>query len=431
MLIDESRFQSIFLPPFLPPNMKVKFYLDVQKKTRHGDRPVYMYITYEGKRIRKPVANVHTSEKYWDDEKARVIRGGRPDHLDEIKSFNNRLEFIRAQVKLIDQEAFERRIKLTEKYIVERLNDESLVKSDQYDFFKATETYLGSIKSVKAGRTITGKKTVFNFLKEFESNCSYQLTFPQMNLEFFEALRKYAFEKRKIGDNYFAKIIAVLKTFLNWAYERDYIKHQEFKKFKASERETEIISLTLEEFLALYNHTFKSSRLDRVRDVFVFGCSSGLRFSDLASLQTSNIQGDFIVKNIQKTKENSMIPLNKYSSGVLAKYKDSIHEPLPKVSAQKFNVYLKECCKETGIDAVVTITKFSGGSRKTSSHPKYELIASHAARKTFATLSLLMGVPERVVRNITGHKKEEDFKRYVNFSKEYQKKQMDEVWDKF
>jgi site-specific recombinase XerD len=410
--------------------MKVKFYLDTQKKTRHGDNPVYMYITFDNKRIRKPVTNVHTNEKAWDDEKQKIRRPTKPDLFDEVKAFNNRLDFIKAQIAVIDQESFDRRIKLSEKYILERLNDESLIKTDQYDFFTASVKYLESIRPVKAGRTITNKTTVFNFLKEFQRVTSYELTFHQMNIEFFDALRKYAFEKKKIGDNYFAKIIAVLKTFLNWAYERDYIKHQEFKKFKASERETEVICLTLEEFLALYNHKFKSNRLARVRDVFVFGCSSGLRFSDLASLQPSNIQGDFIVKNIQKTKENSMIPLNKYSLGVLTKYKDSIHDPLPKVSAQKFNVYLKECCKEAGIDAAVTITKFSGGSRKTSSHPKYELMASHAARKTFATLSLLMGVPERVVRNITGHKKEENFKRYVNFTKEYEKKQMDEVWDK-
>jgi site-specific recombinase XerD len=50
--------------------------------------------------------------------------------------------------------------------------------------------------------------------------------------------------------------------------------------------------------------------------------------------------------------------------------------------------------------------------------------------RTFATLSLLMGMPERVVRNITGHKKEETFKRYVNFTKEYEKQQMEKVWDK-
>jgi integrase len=410
--------------------MNISFYLNTQLKTRHGDHPVYMYITYDGKRIRKPVNKVHTSQKLWDEEKQRIRRPAKADQLDETKSFNKRLEFIEVQVKLIDQEAFDRRIKLTEKYIIDRLMDESLVKMDQFDFFKAADQYLQSIKSVKAERTITGKKTVFNFLKQYQADTGNELTFHQMNITFFEDLRHYAFEKKKIGDNYFAKIIAVLKTFLNWAFERDYIKHEAFKKFQASERETEIICLTLEEFVSLYSHTFKSKRLDRVRDVFVFGCSTGLRFSDLVSLKPSNIQGDFIVKNIQKTQENIMIPLNKYSVGILKKYQDTIYETLPKVSHQKFNEYLKECCKEAGIDSTITITRFSGSHRKTTSHPKYELITSHAARKTFATLSLLMGMPERIVRNITGHKKEENFKKYVNFTKEYEKQQMNDVWDK-
>jgi len=261
-------------------------------------------------------------------------------------------------------------------------------------------------------------------------------------MEFFEALRKYAFQERKvldkegepkdgtIEDNYFAKIVAVLKTFLNWALERDYLKDQTFKKFKASERETEVICLAMDEFLTLYNHEFKTKRLSQVRDVFVFGCSTGLRFSDLISLRAAHIQGDFIVKNIQKTQENNMIPLNKYSKGVLKKYKDTAFETLPLVSHQKFNEYLKECCKDAGINTPTTITRFSGGKRKSSTHPKYELITSHVARKTFITLSLLMGVPERVVRNTSGHKKEENFKRYVNFTKEYEKQQLDKGWDK-
>ncbi|NOS93003.1 MAG: site-specific integrase [Cyclobacteriaceae bacterium] len=409
--------------------MNISFYLNTQLKTRHGDHPVYMYITYNGKRIRKPVNKVHANSQYWDDLKQRIKRPAKADPLDETKSFNKRLEFIEAQVKLIDQEAFDRRIKLTEKYIIDRLMDESLVKIDQFDFFKAADQYLQSIKSVKAERTITGKRTVFNFLKEYQDSTGNEITFHQMNVQFFEELRHYAFEKKKIGDNYFAKIIAVLKTFLHWSFERDYIKHESFKKFQAPERENEIICLTLEELMALCNHTFKSKRLDRVRDVFVFGCSTGLRFSDLVSLKPSNIQGDFIVINIQKTRENSVIPLNKFSAGILEKYKDTVYETLPKVSHQKFNSYLKECCKEAGIDTIVTITRFSGGHRQTTAHPKYELITSHAARKTFATLSLLMGMPERVVRNITGHKKEESFKRYVNFTKEYEKQQMNKVWD--
>lgn len=422
--------------------MQVKFYLNNQKTTKYGDRPVYMYITYDGNRIRKPVPGVHVSEKNWDDEKEKIKKPAKSDPFDETKSFNQRIDFIRAQVRIIHQEAFDRRVKLTDKYILDRLNEESLVKADQNDFFKVVDQYMESIKPVKAGRTLLGKTTVFNFLKSFQEDTSYPLSFHKMDLEFFEALRKYAFQDRKIRDkegkmksaiiedNYFSKIISVLKTFLNWAFDRDYIKDQTYRKFKASERETEVICLTLDEFLALYNHEFKLKRLAQVRDVFVFGCSTGLRFSDLMSLDASHIQGDFIVKNIQKTQENGTIPLNKYSKGILKKYKDTVHETLPRVSAQKFNEYLKECCEDAGIDTPVTITRFSGSKRKHYTHPKYELITSHAARKTFTTLSLLMGVPERVVRNITGHKKEENFRRYVNFTKEFEKQQMDKIWDK-
>jgi integrase len=401
-----------------------------------------MYITYDGNRIRKPVPGVHASEKNWDDEKQKIRRPLKPDPFDESKSFNQRLDFVKAQIKMIQQEAFDRRVKLTDKYILDRLNDESLVKADHNDFFKIAEQYIDSIKPVKANRTIVNKSTVFNFLKTFQEDKSYPLSFHKMDMDFFEALRKYAFQERKIldkdgkridatiEDNYFAKIIAVLKTFLTWAFERDYIRDQTFKKFKSSERITEVICLTLDEFLALYNHDFKSKRLAQVRDVFVFGCSTGLRFSDLISLNASHIQGDFIVKNIQKTQENSMIPLNKYSKSILKKYKDTVHEILPKVSQQKFNEYVKECCKDAKIDTPITITRFSGSKRKHYTYPKHELITSHAARKTFTTLSLLMGVPERVVKNITGHKKEENFKRYVNFTKEYEKQQLEKVWDK-
>lgn len=409
--------------------MQIKFYLNNQKTTRHGDRPVYMYITYDGKRIRKPVSGVHAKEKSWDESKGRIKRPPRANPFGEVESFNNRLDFIETQIKLINQKAFDRRLRLTERYILDRLNDEELIKSDKHDFFTVANQYIETIKPIKSERTIRGKVTVFNFLREFQKSASNEISFQQMNVEFFEALRKYAFERKKIGDNYFAKIIAVLKTFLNWAFERDYIHDHAFKKFKATERETEIICLTHTEFLNLYKYQFKSKRLSHVRDVFIFGCSTGLRFSDLVSLRPSDIQGEFIVKNIQKTQENSMIPLNKYSKEILKRYANTVHEILPKISHQKFNQYLKECCQEVGIDAPITITRFSGSKRKHVVYPKYERITSHTARKTFTTLSLLMGVPERVVKNITGHKKEENFKRYVNFTKEFEKNQMDQAWN--
>jgi integrase len=388
-----------------------------------------MYITFDGNRIRKPVSGVHCHEKNWDAKKQRIKKSNKADPFDEVNSFNNRLDYVATRLNLIKQSAFDRRARLTEKFILDRLGDDSLLKSDRYDFFAIVDQYMESIKPVKAPRTMLGKKSVFNFLRDFEKDEQFMISFDIMNQKFFEDLRSYAFDTRKIEDNYFAKIVAVLKTFLNWAFDCDYLKDQVYKKFKATEKETEVICLTLEEFLALHSYEFKSARLQHVRDVFIFGCSTGLRFSDLISLKPSHVNEDFIVKNIQKTKEHIMIPLNKYSREIITRYADSPRSPLPKVSHQKFNKYIKECCEQVGIDTPVTITRFSGGTRKEKTFPKHKLITSHVARKTFTTLSLILGVPERIVKSITGHKKEENFKRYVNYTKEFEKSQVEKVWN--
>jgi integrase len=58
------------------------------------------------------------------------------------------------------------------------------------------------------------------------------------------------------------------------------------------------------------------------------------------------------------------------------------------------------------------------------------LITSHTARKTFVTNSLVLGMKEMVVRNITGHKDEASFKRYVDIAEDFKQKEMDNTWNK-
>ncbi|UWX55735.1 hypothetical protein NYZ99_04735 [Maribacter litopenaei] len=62
--------------------------------------------------------------------------------------------------------------------------------------------------------------------------------------------------------------------------------------------------------------------------------------------------------------------------------------------------------------------------------PKWKLITSHTARKTFVTNSLVLGMKEMVVRNITGHRKEESFRRYVKIAEDLKKSEMDNTWGK-
>jgi hypothetical protein len=71
-----------------------------------------------------------------------------------------------------------------------------------------------------------------------------------------------------------------------------------------------------------------------------------------------------------------------------------------------------------------------GQKRIDKTLPKYKLITSHTARKTFVTNSLILGMKEMVVRNITGHKKEDSFRKYVKIADDHKQKEMDNTWNK-
>lgn len=217
---------------------------------------------------------------------------------------------------------------------------------------------------------------------------------------------------------------------MSWGEERNYHTNTQYSKFKASEEEIEVIFLNTEELMTLYNFDFKSDRLSKVRDFYCFGCFTGLRFSDIQNLKPSNINDDYIKLNIKKTKQTDhVIPLNKFSQGILDKYKDTPFEPLPSISSQKLNKYIKECCKEIGLDTPVTITRYVGSQRIDTTMPKYELITSHTARKTFAAVSLILGMTERFVKSVTGYKRDASFNRYVKIAEQEVKKQMENTWD--
>lgn len=82
-----------------------------------------------------------------------------------------------------------------------------------------------------------------------------------------------------------------IKVFMNEAVERGLTRNLEFrnKKFKIIEEETENIYLSEDEIKKIYELDLSDNkRLDRVRDLFIIACYSGLRFSDLIQLRDEN-----------------------------------------------------------------------------------------------------------------------------------------------
>jgi integrase len=410
--------------------MKVSFNLRKDKIDKQGLMPVRMVVAHNGIRIRKVVSNVKVKEKDWIKKTQRVKSPLKSEEYNYHIEFNKIIEDLDIKIKEIFRFILLNNINPTQDYLLKKIESSDEVHLT-FDFMTCFQEFIDKNKSIKAERTIKSYVTTKNYIQDYVDYFDALLNFEDVDFNFFEKFRIYSFDIKKAKNNYFSKLIGVLKTFMNWAYEKEYHSNLGFKKFKVKEDDTEVIYLTMEELMHLYKFEFDSDRLNHVRDVYCFGCFTGLRFSDIKLLRTPNVFEDHLLLNIVKTKTiGHKVPLNIYSKSILEKYKDTIYEPLPVISSQKFNKYIKECCQEVEINTPTTITRYIGQKRIDKVVPKYEIITSHTARKTFVTNSLVLGMKEMIVRNITGHKKEETFRRYVKIAEDFKKQEMDNTWNK-
>jgi integrase len=318
---------------------------------------------------------------------------------------------------------------LTEKLVVEFLAGKEFRKTTNFDFNTAFKEFLDVTKTSRALATYKNRNTVYEFLVKYQTHTKIKLTLHDIDSAFFDRLTDYAYNVRKTRTNYFAKIVAVLKSFLNWAAERDYYTGTKHRKFLAPEKNIDIVFLTVEEFQKLSSKVFEDLKLDRVRDIFCFGCLTGLRFSDLMQLRRDHLKNGYIEKIIQKVKEPAKIPILPQTQKIIDKYAHPVNV-LPRISNQKFNDYIKDCCEEAEIKEITTITNFIGTNIEEITKPKYELITAHTSRKTFITLSFYLGMEVKVIKSITGHTQDKTFDKYLNIADGMKKSELEKAWGK-
>jgi integrase len=190
----------------------------------------------------------------------------------------------------------------------------------------------------------------------------------------------------------------------------DYTK----KSFKKPNEESFSIYLNESELSLLYNKSGLPLYLERVRDLFLIGCYTGLRFSDLTQLKKENITAENTINiTTQKTNQKVVVPIHPVVKEIFKKY----DYKLPKMpSNQKFNEYLKEVAKLAGLKEPVTIESTKGSFRVSETTEKYNLVTSHTARRSFATNAFLSDMPSISIMKITGHKTESAFMKYIKMS---------------
>lgn len=228
------------------------------------------------------------------------------------------------------------------------------------------------------------------------------------------------------------KQIAYLKWFLRWCRKKGYCSNNEFEDFNPKLKSTpkKVIFLTWDELTRLREYAIPATKqyLERVRDVFLFQCFTSLRYSDVCNLRRSDIKENHIEVTTVKTADSLVIELNDHSRAILEKYKGVAFEGdkvLPVVSNQKMNDYLKELSKLAGLDEPIRETYYKGSERIDLVTPKYELMSTHAGRRTFICNALALGIPAQVVMKWTGHSDYKAMKPYIDIADDIKANAMD------
>lgn len=267
--------------------------------------------------------------------------------------------------------------------------------------------------------TIEKFAAVKNHLKNFRSELSFDFFDEEGLTEYVQYLR----DVREMRNSTIGKQLSFLKWFLRWSFKQGMHSNNAYDTFKPKLKDTQkkIIFLTWEELNRLREFKIPPTKqaLERVRDVFLFQCFTGLRYSDVFNLRRSDIKGDHIEVTTVKTSDSLIIELNDHSKAILEKYKDVEFEndkALPVITNQKMNDYLKELAELAEINEPVRQTYYKGNERIDEVTPKYALLGTHAGRRTFICNALALGIPPQVVMKWTGHSDYKAMKPYIDIA---------------
>ncbi|OQX73741.1 MAG: hypothetical protein B6D64_13505 [Bacteroidetes bacterium 4484_276] len=370
----------------------------------------------------------------WDMETQRAknnIRGNKP-LADRLKSINIQLERYDTKLAEILTSWKVQKIPVTVAGLRGELDKEfkKEPKTRKTDFFGFIQNHIDTVKFTRttppkpiSKLTLVKYRNTFRILRDFsERNYKGKLDFKDIDMGFYYDFVEFLQKQYGHTPNTIGKHIKVIKLFMREATDAGINKNMAFenRKFAAMTEAVEHAYLNERELTQLWELDLTGNkRLDAVRDLFLIGCYTALRFSDFTAIQPENIidtgKGKALKIKTYKTNQLVYIPLHWRVEAILKKYDN--HLPRA-ITNQKMNEFLKELGKMAGIDTPFEINKTKAGVRYSVTKPKYELITTHTARRSAATNMFKAGVSSIAIMKLTGHKTESVFLKYINITEE-------------
>jgi site-specific recombinase XerD len=371
--------------------IKILFYIRKTKTNSEGLAPIYMRVTVNGNRF-ETATSQYVDIGMWSNESMSLVGKSK-----DVKTLNDFLQTLRSKALSIQKKLITTDTHIT---IQEFAKEWHGVKEKPKMLLEIFQQHNEQVKALIGSqyssatwrRYVTSHDHTLHFL-QYKYDIS-DIPVDKIKYQFITDYEFWLKSIRKCNHNSTIKYLTNFKKIINICLKNNWIERNPFVGFKMTKKEVERPFLTQEELQILATKQFTMTRIEQIRDVFLFCCYTGLAYVDICKLKRSEIaigvDGEkWIFTHRQKTETSSRIPLLPPALKLIEKYQDSpeciIKDRLfPVMSNQKMNLYLKEIADACGIDKNFT---------------------THTARHTFATtVTLTNGVPLETVSKMLGHR---------------------------
>jgi len=414
------------LPIPLPINTiimgEIRYFLNKSKGTKES-RPIMLSYHFNGQRLFYYTGKKANEDMFDPDKKSPVTSG------DERLNINSLLKTIRDTVGEIENKAKAGGEAVTAKLIRDGLNEKIKAKpqnkADTVTLTKYFDEYIAEIPNKinqRTGRPL-GKtsyekySTTKRLFLEFCKKEGREFDFCDIDSELYNKFSSFLIKDKNYSVNTYGRAVKFLKTVLFAAANKGYNKNTSFvKAIQGVTEKADSVYLTESELQKIYELDLSAQpTLDQIRDMFLIGCWTGLRFSDFSQIKQDDVRDNRIRVLTQKTTQRVTIPAHPVVKSILEKYGYILPKP---ISKDYFNENLKNIASKADINETFVRRITKGGETLRISKEKFNFVSTHTARRSFATNMFLRGVPPSIIMGITGHATESQFFLYIKIDEE-------------
>ena len=282
-------------------------------------------------------------------------------------------------------------------------------------FSEFIEDYVNKKSKRKAESFVNQYKVLINHLNNFSEQYNANIYTNSITEDFIDDFIEYL-EERNLKINTIKGLVDKVKAMARKAGSYGYSVDSSYDDVTLHEEESFSVYLSMNDISRIYYYQGLTKFQERIRDLFVIGCLTALRYSDYSTLNESNFYDGYIIKLTKKTKVKVKIPMHDFVKEIINKYNGKIPG---EYCIQYFNKYLKLIMKKIGFNEKITYNYTKGGKLITETKEKWQLISSHTARRSAATNMYLTGRMKTFeIMSLTGHASEKNFFRYIKVTSE-------------